>query len=179
MIACDGADSFADTQDAWDIPSHCAILVSLLRPASPHTRARPVCWMMKPAVLMLQGRPPPFGFRASAAATALSGLAKLGMCQPTSADISTAGSASVSASNSSGVLSAGRALHDHGVSPTQQNMQQQQRQQQQEAADQMAEPLRVLAAALADGAAELNASQLAQVQAPSLVRLNLRCVIPV
>ena len=126
----------------------------------------------KPAVLLPQGRRPPFGFRASAAATALSGLAKLGVCQPASADASTAGSASASASNSGGAPSAGRALPDHGASPAQHPMQERQRQQRQEAADQTVAPLRVLAAALADGAAELNASQLAQVQAPCCIRLN-------
>lgn len=118
---------------------------------------------MKPAVLVPQGRPPPFGFRASAAATALSGLAKLGACQPTSADRTAASPADRSAGSGSSASSAGRAPPDDGASPAQKTMQQQQRQQQQEAADQTALPLRVLAVALADGAAELNASQLAQV----------------
>ena len=142
-------------------------LVSLLRPALPNTRSRPGCWMIEPAVLVPQGRPPPFGFRASAAATALSGLAKLGACQSMSADCTAASPADQSASSDgSGALPAGKALPDDGASPAQQTMQQQQqqqRQQQQEAADQTALPLRVLAAALADGAKELNASQLAQV----------------
>jgi hypothetical protein len=119
--------------------------------------------MINSAVLMLQGRPPPFGFRASAAATALSGLAKLGACQSMSADRTAASPADRCAGSGSGAPSAGEALPVDGASPAQHTMQQQQRQSQQQAADQTASPLRVLASALADGAEELNASQLAQV----------------